>query len=103
MSRSADFLGFKPGVCHRHKKIGFSERTRNVLRNDRDTELLRSELFSIEQLKRHAVTLAGRHRINPRSGPDRLQPRLADNPRVLLTAYEIVTAAAATPDRPADR
>jgi cellobiose phosphorylase len=71
-----------------------SARTRNALRHDRDTELLRSELFSIEQLKRHAVTLAGQHRIDPRPGPDRLLPRLADNARVLLAAYDVVTAAA---------
>ena len=76
------------------KELGFSARTRNALLNDRDTELLRSELFSIEQLKRHAVTLAGQHRIDPRPGPDKLLPRLADNARVLLAAYDIVTAAA---------
>jgi len=64
------------------------------LRHERDTELLRSELFSIEQLKRHAVTLAGQHQIDPRPGPDRLLPRLADNARVLLAAYDVVTAAA---------
>ncbi|MFH1493200.1 MAG: glucoamylase family protein [Pseudomonadota bacterium] len=56
--------------------------------------MLRSELFSIEQLKRHAVMLAGQHKINPHSGPDRLLPRLADNERVLLAAYDVVTAAA---------
>ena len=56
--------------------------------------MLRSELFSIEQLKRHAVTLADQHRIDPRPGPDRLLPRLADNARVLLAAYDLVTAAA---------
>ncbi|MBW8369460.1 MAG: cyclic beta 1-2 glucan synthetase [Thiobacillus sp.] len=76
------------------KEFGFSSRTRNALRHDRDTELLRSELFSIEQLKRHAVTLAGQHRIDPRPGADRLLPRLADNARVLLAAYDVVTAAA---------
>ena len=76
------------------KGFGVSSRTRNALRNDQDTELLRSELFSIEQLKRHAVTLAGQHRIDPRPGPDRLLPRLADNARVLLAAYDVVTAAA---------
>ncbi|MGD8617524.1 MAG: cyclic beta 1-2 glucan synthetase, partial [Gammaproteobacteria bacterium] len=59
--------------------------------------MLRAELFSIEQLKRHAVTLAGQHRIDARPGPDRLLPRLADNARVLLAAYDVVTAAAATP------
>ncbi len=69
-------------------------RARLALRNDRDTELLRSELFSIEQLKRHAVTLAGQYQIDLRPGPDRLLPRLADNARVLLAAYDVVTAAA---------
>ena len=67
--------------------------------NERDTELLRSELFSIEQLKRHAVTLAGQHSIDPRPGPDRLLPRLADNERVLLAAYDVVTAAATAGQR----
>ncbi|BCB27221.1 cyclic beta 1-2 glucan synthetase [Sulfurimicrobium lacus] len=56
--------------------------------------MLRAELFSIEQLKRHAVTLAGQHRIDSRTGPDKLLPRLADNARVLLAAYDVVTAAA---------
>ncbi len=68
-------------------------RTHNALRNDQDTELLRSELFSIEQLTRHALTLADLHSIDPHSGPDRLLPRLADNERVLLAAYDVVTAA----------
>ena len=76
------------------KDFGLSARTRNTLRNERDTELLRSELFSIKQLERHAVTLAGQHRVDPRPGADRLLPRLADNERVLLAAYDVVTAAA---------
>ncbi|NOX43000.1 MAG: cyclic beta 1-2 glucan synthetase [Gammaproteobacteria bacterium] len=56
--------------------------------------MLRSELFSIEQLKRHAVTLAGQHKIDPHPGADKLLPRLADNARVLLAAYDVVTASA---------
>jgi cyclic beta-1,2-glucan synthetase len=56
--------------------------------------LLRSELFSIEQLKRHAITLAGQHGIDPHRGPDKLLPRLADNEHVLLAAYDVVAAAA---------
>ena len=72
---------------------------RNALRHDQDTELLRSELFSIEQLKRHAVTLACQHRVVPRPGPDRLLPRLADNGRVLLAAYDVVTEASAQGQR----
>ena len=75
------------------KEYGFSARSRNTLRNDQDTELLRSELFSIEQLKRHAVALASQHKIDPHPGPDKLLPRLADNERVLLAAYDVVTAA----------
>jgi cellobiose phosphorylase len=76
------------------KDFGVSSRARNALRNEQDSELLRSELLSIEQLKRHAVTLAGQHGIDPHPGPDRLLPRLADNARVLLAAYDVVTAAA---------
>lgn len=75
------------------KALRFSAHTRHELRHYRDTELLRAELFSIEQLKRHAVTLAGQHRIDPSPGADRLLPRLADNARVLLAAYDVVTAA----------
>jgi len=74
------------------KEFGFSARKRTTLRSERDVELLRSDLFSIEQLKRHAVKLASKHNIDPRSGPDRLLPRLADNERVLLAAYDVVTA-----------
>jgi cyclic beta-1,2-glucan synthetase len=80
------------------KEFAFLARARNTLRNDHDTELLRSELFSIEQLKRHAVTLAGQHRIDQHPGPDRLLPRLDDNERILLAAYDVVTAAA-TPEQ----
>ena len=76
------------------KKLKFWAHTRHSLRNENDTELLRAELFSIEQLKRHAVTLAGQHKIDPRPGPDKLLPRLADNARVLMAAYDVVTAAA---------
>ncbi len=81
------------------RKFGFSARTRNVLRNEQDTELLRSELFSIEQLKRHAVTLAGQHSVDPHPGPDKLLPRLADNEHVLIAAYDVVTSAATSGQR----
>ncbi|MCW8930905.1 MAG: cyclic beta 1-2 glucan synthetase, partial [Gammaproteobacteria bacterium] len=54
--------------------------------------MLQAELFSIEQLKRHAITLAGQYRIDPDPGADKLLPRLADNERVLLAAYDIVVA-----------
>nr|WP_211253961.1 glucoamylase family protein [Pelobacter seleniigenes] len=50
-------------------------------------------MFSLEQLKRHALTLADQHHIDPHAGADRLLPRLADNAKVLLAAYQVVTAA----------
>lgn len=75
------------------KEILNSARSAISMRSDRNTELLRSELFSIEQLKLHAIMMAGQHKIDPNPGPDKLLPRLADNERVLLEAYDVVTAA----------
>lgn len=66
------------------------------LQQSSDAELLRSELFSIEQLKRHALLLARQHEIDSRPGPDKLLPRLKDNEAVLLTAYDVMTTTAAT-------
>ena len=40
------------------KEFGFSMRTRNTLHSTYDTELLSSELFSIEQLRRHGGHVA---------------------------------------------
>ena len=56
---------------------------------------LRAELFSGEQLRRHAIGLAGQHRLDPKRGPNRLLLRLADNEQVLIRAYELVTRAEA--------
>ncbi|MGC9161552.1 hypothetical protein, partial [Acidithiobacillus sp.] len=47
------------------KKIGFLFCAKNALNNVADTDLLRAELFSIEQLKQHAVMLAGQHPVDP--------------------------------------
>lgn len=52
------------------------------------------ELFSIEQLKQHAIALAAQHKIALRSGPDKLLPRLVDNTRILQKIYNAVAAAA---------
>ena len=67
--------------------------------NAPDAGLLRSELLSSDQLKHHAVALAGLHRVDRRPGRDRLLPRLDENERVLLEAYGVVTAAAASGQR----
>jgi cyclic beta-1,2-glucan synthetase len=56
---------------------------------------LRAELFSGEQLRRHAVALAGQHQLDPKPGRNRLLLRLADNEQVLVQAYDLVTGAEA--------
>ena len=68
----------------------FSARPMKTLHSERDTELLRSELFSMEQLKRHGTILASQYKIDTRPGPDQLLPRLSDNERVLLAVYDLV-------------
>lgn len=57
------------------------------------------ELFSMEQLKQHAVTLATRHTTNMQPGQDKLLPRLKDNAQTLQEVHRIV-AAAATLNKP---
>jgi cellobiose phosphorylase len=76
------------------KDFGAATRARHALRNDKNTELLRSELYSLNQLTLHAAKLAGLHTLDPHPGPDMLLPRLADNARVLRAAYAVVTQAA---------
>ena len=54
---------------------------------------LRSELFNVDQLERHAAALSDWHQIAPASGLDRLLARLAENELTLLGAYEVATDA----------
>ncbi len=54
---------------------------------------LRAELFSVEQLERHAATLAESHELATGSAPDKLIPRLDENQRVLVHAYDLIVAA----------
>ena len=58
---------------------------------ERDATLLRAELLSIEQLKRHAILLAKQHQINPQFGADKLLSRLDDNERVIASVYQVIT------------
>ncbi len=57
---------------------------------------LRSELFSINQLERHAKALAERHEVDPIPGRDLLLPRLAENEEILLQVNELLTEAVAS-------
>ncbi|MDB5302500.1 MAG: glycosyltransferase, partial [Phycisphaerales bacterium] len=54
---------------------------------------LRSELYSVDQLERHARALAESHELAASASPDRLIARLHDNERVLVQTYDLVTAA----------
>ena len=58
-----------------------------------DEPPLRSELFSSDQMKLHGKTLAGSHKLGPRSIRDRLLTRLAENEDVLMGACNLLTAA----------
>ena len=58
-----------------------------------DEQPLRSELFSTDQLEKHAKALAGRHEVDQRIGPDHLLSRLEKNEAVLLEAHHTITAA----------
>ena len=55
---------------------------------------LRAELYSIEQLERHAKVVAMAHTLAAGRGDDRLLPRLDDNERILIATYDLVAAAA---------
>ncbi len=65
-------------------------------RNQSTEELpLRAELFSIDQLERHAKSIASSHQLASSHGSDLLLRRLGENERVLLETYELVATAAA--------
>jgi cyclic beta-1,2-glucan synthetase len=57
---------------------------------------LRYELFSNDQMERHARALAERHEVDPIPGKDLLLPRLAENEEILLRANELLTEAVAS-------
>ena len=59
-----------------------------------DEQPLRAELFSIDQLERHAKAIAASHQLAAGRARDKLLPRLDENERVLIETYDLVTAAA---------
>ena len=54
---------------------------------------LRGEIFSTEQLQRHARMVAAAHRVARHHATSGLLARLADNERLLLDTYELLTSA----------
>src|SRR5436190_8984744 len=63
--------------------------------SDAKEQPLRAELFSHDQLQRHARSLATAHRLTTRRSRDLLIPRLNENENILIDTYGIVTAAVA--------
>ena len=55
---------------------------------------LRAELFSVDHLERHARVLAAEHVLLEKRTTDKLLPRLAENERVLIDTYDLITKAA---------
>jgi cyclic beta-1,2-glucan synthetase len=60
----------------------------------REEQPLRSELFNVEQLDRHAKTLAASHQLTTSRKSDKLISRLNENEAVLVQTYDLVTEAA---------
>jgi len=58
-----------------------------------DEQPLRGELYSYDQLERHAKVIAAEHRLTTARTTDRLLSRLDDNARVLDETYDLVAAA----------
>ncbi len=55
-----------------------------------EEEPLRAELFSIEQFRVHAKSLAQKHSVSYRRGRNRLLPRLKENERILSEIHELL-------------
>ena len=56
---------------------------------------LRAELYSVEQLERHAKRIAALHEVVAKRGPDELLTRLAENKRLITETYDLIVAATA--------
>ena len=56
-------------------------------------EPIREELWGIERLEQHAVSLAGMQRVKLGRGDRRLVSRVGENGRVLLKSYRTIAEA----------
>ena len=56
---------------------------------------IRAELYSVEQLERHARAIAALHEVVPGRSPDDLLERLAENKRLITETYDLIVAATA--------
>jgi cellobiose phosphorylase len=58
-----------------------------------DEPLLKSELFSADQMEQHGKIIAGWHRLSRGNPEDRLLKRLAENESILLAVHNLLTEA----------
>ncbi len=79
-------------------------RPQETARDLSNEQPLQAELFSLEQMAEFAKSLARWHELEKTRGPDRLLPRLNENEKLLLEAYQLLQdeAAKKTPLLPAD-
>ncbi len=89
-------LGPPPGIKQRlerlvnwYQTVGGDDQLQPLA----DEQPFRAELYSVNQLEHHAKVLAGLHELATGVAADRLIPRLEDNKRILVRAYDLVTAA----------
>ena len=75
-------------------RLLFRHRDRNGgILPPKDEGPLRADLFSVEQLERHAKVLAASQQLAKGRAPDKLLARLHENEAVLVRCYDLVTAA----------
>ena len=87
-----------PGISNKLLRLlswRASVQRESLLPDPSDEQPLRAELFSIDQLERHAKAIAAVHVLASGRARDQLLPRLDDNQRVLNETYDLVTAAVA--------
>ena len=75
-----------PAIMKRLERLMFwrkSNGEEGLPRKGADEQPLRAELFSVDQLERHAKALAASHQLATGRAPDKLIPRLDENERIL--------------------
>src|SRR5438093_8333650 len=91
------FLSFTKRPTKNSRELRRLDSRNSRLSNDEAP--LRSELFSIDQMREHGKTLAGSRKVSAERAPNQLLPRLADNESVLIEVYSLLTEAIRTDRR----
>lgn len=88
-----DFIGLLPNAIAKLKENIFDSflGETNNLRYLNERAPLRAEIFTREKLEQHAITLAKRHELIYNQKSEQLLDRLADNERILLEVYALLS------------